>query len=801
LGLGLTTGPARDAALGQDGQPAASSNIESAARDRIVARLKAVCESDPELHGGLVKTGELRGGRLRLIGTVDRREQAERLEAAARKLLDEEPGWKEQVPGGVTAQGMVVLPVRSVLLPHLRRGFASAGNDPSGLLRQTRLDDLYFDGQGRLHVAGLCINQGAFLARQGAAAGSGEDPLNRIAKGIRDLLPGFAVPASVDAGTLGRLQADRITFAENPARLLQRYANESPQLDDVLFLDASFNGQGALTLAGLLGAEAQRPEAAALLSRPEFVRTYARPAKSPPTDPLAAVAEMSVVPWRPALLEGLQKRLAQDVKPGMPQADLRHCRVDRAVFVYPQRGGLLLRFEGVALLGGADQFRIAPVLREACNRLFKPPRPVAYNVQEALAKLPNPVRGLQSKVAAAPALDGVRLDDLTFGPKGETTFQGRWIGPVQAATLDLVVTPALAEQTQGKVNPPFDRNLTATPSDRLLRSLRDQVAAEFDETSLDRLFYRPAENPRSPPELVLQGATLAARLAAVEARLAGWLKANELSKVVGIPAVELTPRPASLVAELRQLVARDPTLDGVRIDHGVFDAENAFVLSGCQDHDGQAESVLALVPNAAERAWLNLPRPSVVRAGTFPLTPVRRLLDLLARKLPEFPEADGVILDRAFYNAAGTLVLGGRASGPTRERKELKSLVTSLVGDEAGSKLGVELSLKPQAFDPYESSRIVDQRIKALIGGNLTDSDRAALDEAIFLDPSNSTAWYLRAAYYLGTGNRELALRDLRRVRWVESRIPGRSTQRSAALVNFQSDRRNQLTSLMDEAR
>jgi len=89
------------------------------------------------------------------------------------------------------------------------------------------------------------------------------------------------------------------------------------------------------------------------------------------------------------------------------------------------------------------------------------------------------------------------------------------------------------------------------------------------------------------PEPTLYAATIAARRGDVEAKLATWMSEGKLAKVVGTPKLQLTSRPGSLVRELRKLIASEKTLDGVRIDRGVFVEDNAFVLSGLQDHDGQ----------------------------------------------------------------------------------------------------------------------------------------------------------------------------------------------------------------------
>ena len=279
LELGFSVAGLRSTAMGQD----ALTKRAPGAVEQIVARLKSACESDPALRGARVQHGELNDGTLSLTGTIDRAEQVGLIEAEGQRLLEATPLWKAQVPGGVSAAKLILFPVRSELLPRLRSELARANTDPKArpvLLQQTRIDDLYFDVHDRLRAVGLCINQVAHLARKNATANPDNDPLTPIAQGIHDRLRGYPLPDGVDPKILANIQADQIVFEENPARRLQRWANES-KLDNVLFRDARFDADGVLKLDGLLGDEAERAQAAALCSRPDFVKVYTCPSGKP----------------------------------------------------------------------------------------------------------------------------------------------------------------------------------------------------------------------------------------------------------------------------------------------------------------------------------------------------------------------------------------------------------------------------------------------------------------------------------------------------------------------------------------
>ncbi len=120
-----------------------------------------------------------------------------------------------------------------------------------------------------------------------------------------------------------------------------------------------------------------------------------------------------------------------------------------------------------------------------------------------------------------------------------------------------MLSPLVVEHTKGKVSGPLEKKLIALPSDRLLKSLRRRLFNSPNETSLDRLYFRPAALQSGRPEIVLQGATLETTLTETKSQIEEWLSADELARDVGTAVVELTPRPKRLLTELRKLVAGD----------------------------------------------------------------------------------------------------------------------------------------------------------------------------------------------------------------------------------------------------
>ncbi len=799
VGVGLAASPPPAPA-----QQAPGGAAPDATAVQVVAKLRSACETETNLRGAHVQDGEIAGGTLILTGTIDRAEQRGLLEDEGRRLVDSAAAWKARIPGGVVASKLVVFPIRSELLPRLRRDLARAVANPAGrpgLTQQTRVDDLYFDPRGHIHVVGLCINQGAYLTVKNNAANPVEDPRSQISLAIGGLFKGYPLPPGVERKVVAHIVADKVVYEENPVRRLQRWANEA-RLDDVLFRDARFDGEGALTIDGFLAAELQRGRAAELLSRSELTRTYARPGGAPPAEPLAAVASMTVLPWRKELLEALQAHLARDANRGPMRDALRRCRVDRAVFVYPGQSGLRLVIEGIALRPDDPAIRgqIASGISDESQRSFLRRYHVQCMVQASLSFLPNPIQPLRKKVAEERALDGVRLDKLVFGPRGEPTFEGRWNRPDQAAALAAVVTPALTELTGGKVGGPVTWHLKDVPTDRVLRDLRRKAGAEFQETSLDRLRYLlPAENPEADPVLTLEGAA-AADIPKIEEKLDAWLKDEELARVLEVPVVpRLTLRPGSLLRELRKRVAQAPALDGLQVRRCYFDEENALVVSGLQDHGGQADPLAELTRSVAAEVWRGPPPAVSIPANAFKTQPLGPLLDYLRLWLPYDSRADKVLLQRAYYDEDAALVFAGLTTGRVVRPPDVEELIKLDLRLDPNSK-DVKVWFAPHQAEPQVTQRTLARAIPELIGGNLAGFDRDELDRAILNDPSSSTAWYIRGAYYHFQGKGDLANRDFLRVKTMEKSNPGRRAGRFGLLVNFQGAARAAIEDKVDQA-
>ena len=172
--------------------------------------------------------------------------------------------------------------------------------------------------------------------------------------------------------------------------------------------------------------------------------------------------------------------------------------------------------------------------------------------------------------------------------------------------------------------------------------------------------------------------------------------------------IELTPRPKSLLTELRKLVARDTTLDGVLVKSVSFDEENNLVLSGRQDHEGQAKGAVDFVEKAAALAWKGLAPPKATRVGSFAVFFAQIVPQEPSSALQYYKESDGVSRHAAYYDERSRLVLAGRVSKPRADYGSLEGRIKSLISDDADIKLAA-LSLETQKSTPSGPTKSWDE--------------------------------------------------------------------------------------------
>jgi hypothetical protein len=501
---------------------------------------------------------------------------------------------------------------------------------------------------------------------------------------------------------------------------------------------------------------------------------------------------MTATPWRSALLGHLQELFAKDT-----EWLFWHTRLDRASFAYSQDGlALKLRFAGVCIHPTADAVRVLLPRRldQESAKWLKLPRPAKPQVEfGGIRRLDNPSKRLQAIVPEWRALDGVRIDNAYFDPQGRFGLIGLWKGAPQTVELESLLKSALRGEEEILLTRGLNwQQMIPVASDKLLKELRTWTTRNLEESYLETLFFDDSGR------LTLKGFCKKgpqANIKAAEAQLSKRMDALLGTRSIRPSAVMLVQHSQSLTDHLRAQVPRDAALDGLRIDHGIYDADGRFLLSGVQDHRGQAEHLDPLLRAAAETTEWAQQLPNGWRIGTFDPYPLRPLLDTLARKMPIDPVFDGVIFTRAFYDAQGQLVFAGTVVGrPTRPGIEdrIKRMLN------LDTHLGVRVSLQAQKKEIARAEQATAIALGRILAGDFVSSV-PLLDLALLHDPEDTTSWYLRAACNLTQGDPALAERDLRRLISLERNNDNARRARYRRLERFQGGLRMRIDALIDQ--
>jgi tetratricopeptide (TPR) repeat protein len=330
-------------------------------------------------------------------------------------------------------------------------------------------------------------------------------------------------------------------------------------------------------------------------------------------------------------------------------------------------------------------------------------------------------------------------------------------------------------------------------TDLLLRDLRKWLVdkTEVEEVLFDRLSIDDAGKLRIDGFFTRPEDKAPAEKAGLEALLANPIGRQLLGldpegiarpQLEGKDVIHLVKR-ASLVEYLRKRIPADPTLDGVRVDRCWYDADAGFVVNGLEDTAGQARGLKRLFDAAQESATFKDHLPAGWRPGKLTVMPLRKMLRCLQRLMPADPIYDGVVLDRAYYDAANHFVLSGAIAqldfpGLDQARR---AVLNRRRGEEARKGLAAAVEADPDARPrlSYGRPEVVLKSTPADLALAARSFERAvhrygherkvarALDElnvVIFNNPGDATAWYFRAVCETALGDDAAARRDLRRV-------------------------------------
>jgi hypothetical protein len=183
---------------------------------------------------------------------------------------------------------------------------------------------------------------------------------------------------------------------------------------------------------------------------------------------------------------------------------------------------------------------------------------------------------------------------------------------------------------------------------------------------------------------------------------------SPLVKGAGPITLALSTQPRSLLLGLRRRATIDPLLKGVRVDGARFDEHNILVLSGCQDHEGQAELLVGVARIFATELWQDRPLNGGIQAGQFKTVPLQPLLLHVGQRLPNYPEATGVNLTAISYGADSSLRFAGRATLDTITKARLEEIIRSILGLDGRVVIG--LDLLPEQRSSSRSGRAPSRR-------------------------------------------------------------------------------------------
>jgi hypothetical protein len=415
-------------------------------------------------------------------------------------------------------------------------------------------------------------------------------------------------------------------------------------------------------------------------------------------------------------------------------------------------------------------------------------------VRPEVTAVASPVRRLQQGVAAAPALDGVRVDEGSFDAKGRFALTGVWRGEEQRKGVEELAGGVLGVNA----GPVLERGVNwarmrVVQTDLLLKDLRAWTTgnAELDEVFLERVYFDAAGRLKiqgfySTPgdeKKVEEGAAKMLEDHPAGKQLRGAAQTTRLDRMALLVALQPPPgegaaldlrKQPSLARALREQVPLDRKLDGVRVDRCHYDAEGVFILNGLEDHAGQVKLLQPLLLRAARVAFPNGRLPAGWRTGTVEAIPVRPMLDCLHRASVGLETFDGVRLDRAYHNPRNELTFGGVAVGATALADVHKQTEAWLKTNglwrrrlSAGMTLAGLKSRAPTLATAEADLGAAMSALATAGGRPAVRSARERLEMVLLDNPRDGVAWRLLALSYVMTAEGPLAERALRRaVAW-----------------------------------
>jgi tetratricopeptide (TPR) repeat protein len=606
-------------------------------------------------------------------------------------------------------------------LGELRERFADSAQP---ILQKTRIDGAQFelnpDDADR-----------PFLAFKGVALRTRDDE-KQMKDVLRKELAKFPAPNGKFEVTLD------IRFIVSPIYALQAEVS-SRNLEGVLFADGRYDKDGKLRLSVALAIKEQRG------ASEDIVKNTALPAGvlGPRDDKGTPQLDFNVIPWF-EMIDKMQDLLARS-----PDTLLRKTRADHGVFAYPAgKAGPELNIAAVGIYPNKAEYTAR--LKKHLDRFVDShltarlqAGPVA--VTPVVQHVDNPVPALQTKIAATPELDGIRIEDVSFGGNGKLVLHGIWVGRGQDRDLE-----SLIEETLTRDHPLLKRgihwdSLQVLDSPGVLREMRAWVAEQEDieEVLLERLYFDAAGKLRLPGF-----ATRPQDKEIVVRKLPEFLPKLESKKLPDIdpPAPkdkepekkdaepEKKDSPVALVQDekdagpiqidelfkqniakfLRESIPTDKKCDGLRIDRCFYDTDGVLRIDGLADHERHVLILKRFLDE--EKAPFDRRRqlPMGWREGRQVVIPLQPMMLSLAENLPSLPEFDGVAFYRAHHDAKNQLVFSA-------------TVISAADAKEQAEQLKEQTALLKKLLETHEKWKL---RTTAGVVIDVTDRKKPNLEQA-----------------------------------------------------------------------
>ena len=582
--------------------------------------------------------------------------------------------------------------------------------DPRGA--RFRIDGLALSADGSsVKVTGVMLVPGATDEQRLNAADQTRKKIREAIQKVAgaEKFEGFDFDPTVGTGSVKEVQGEGL-----PHLQLQRAANtagaKNHAIDELKLADAKFEASGRLVLIGVKGPNPETQKwlteaiptvlvenAAAIGPNGKLVDATGKSWVT--TDKVELFSKTQAWPVTPA---AIQKALVQKNAPA-----LARLRVDRLYFVSsPDKvddanpTGVSWTYALSGIVIGTEPTD-ANAIAKVCEEVFAASRwPAMKNrdlvgISNADFRVPDPGPRFQKAIAAIPALDGVRVDDLTeFGESGQLILTGLQpeLDEAGAKELNATVIRVLNELAGGSDGKPLYRELSSRGVStqkmhpikirQLLAELRKWVVAErMDDVRLTRLYFNRdglltliCDSPEEESKLALAKVTaeLSGRLASykfppplkrapapAKDDSTGTAAAQQTAVVsaqppsLKEPIVEPGPNTFknSLTSHLQAMVTdpKSPQWTAVLIEQGYFNDANQYTIRGVVDSEEQKKQLVAYLNSLkSDPQWTGY-FIAPVAASDLDVLPMAELVKRVQRVAPAYEQLDGIRVTKASY--------------------------------------------------------------------------------------------------------------------------------------------------------